>query len=409
MSGPSVGPLSDQSLAPKGGARETADDAENRPAAQQADPKTNRGATASEADPQSALPAKPDLSFEQDGEDLSPFSGSETEPRALDFQQELPGSGMSSPTNSSDAKALDGAETAHDTAVEDTSRSARSESHIDPSHSEMERAYAQAIMALVTAPRGPDDTFEAFLEQRLSVLFPDTRNLRKALRQVAVRLSYADGTYSPALRHRALATVEALLASAKRDRARTGGEADIIDPVKPVSTEPGRSYLSQRGGLVLFHPFLPLLFERLELLDSKRRLPKQHVPIARRALQLIGDPQAVEDQPTDPVEKLLLGLPQNWAAPTGKVAEPPDLALINSLLASVIERWGALGQTSPDGLREAFIRRNATLRAQEASWVLRVERGPFDMLLDQLPWSFGTVALPWMPEPCTVNWREQDG
>lgn len=276
--------------------------------------------------------------------------------------------------------------------------------------------YVRAVMALGSAPRGPDDLFETFLEKQLAVLFPDGKSRQNALRQVAARLSYSDGSYAPAMRTHALTVVEKLLSqnvpAVGQDQTLPApnrvSDRSKNDDNEAVSTDPKQAYLSQRGGLVLLHPFLPLLFGRLDLLDSKRQIPKSNIAVARRALQLIGDTQADEDQPTDAVEKLLLGVPQNWAVPGEKVSEQPDLALINSLLASVVERWGALGQTSPDGLRDAFICRNATLRRQDTAWSLRVENGPFDMLLDRLPWSFGTIGLPWMPEPCNVHWRDSN-
>ncbi|MFK7880976.1 contractile injection system tape measure protein [Roseobacter sp.] len=270
-----------------------------------------------------------------------------------------------------------------------------------------DKHYLQSVMALVTASRGPDDRFEPFLEKQLNAIFPEPETRQVALRHVAARLSYPDRTYSPALRNFALKTVEQLLSQSVSPPATNGAQVGDDGP-SAVAAHPNQAYLSQRGGLVLFHPFLPLLFERLSLLDNKRQIPKEKLCVARRALQLIGDPEAHEGQPTDPVEKMLLGLPQSWAASSGEKAESPDLALINGLLASVVERWGALGQTSVDGLRDAFICRNATLSPQEMAWMLRVEVGPFDMLLDRLPWSFGTIGLPWMPEPCVVHWRDGD-
>ncbi|MDW3223292.1 MAG: contractile injection system tape measure protein [Paracoccaceae bacterium] len=274
--------------------------------------------------------------------------------------------------------------------------------------------HIRAIMALVTAPRGPDDRFEAFLEARIADLFPDIPKRRNALRQVAARLSYSDRMYPPHLRQIALSSIEQLLSVLTSAKAPSEGDActetdrtgRVDQDAHPAS--PARAFLSERGGLILFHPYLPMLFERLALLDEKRQIPKENMPAARRALQVIADQEAPQDQPTDPVEKMLLGLPQNWALPSTHVLTPSDVALINSLLVSVIERWGALGQTSADGLREAFIRRNAVLKQQETGWILRVDIGPFDMLLDRLPWSFGTIALPWMPEPCIVHWRDSD-
>ncbi|WP_187428049.1 hypothetical protein ROLI_001650 [Roseobacter fucihabitans] len=288
----------------------------------------------------------------------------------------------------------------------DPTQPGASDDTITPALQNHDRDYLRAVMALVTAQRGSSEQFTSFLEDEMRQLFPDMQQRRSALRQIAARLSYSDGATAPGLRHQALAAVEALLSepvkAAENSTRQEGGEASAIAP------QGDEAYLSQRGGLVLFFPFVTLLFERLDLLDKNRQLPKQNIPAAQRALQLLADSAAPQDQPPDPVEKLLLGLAQNWTPAPVPAQNTADVELIDSLLVSVIERWGALGQTSPDGLRDAFIRRDAILRRQENGWLLHVESGPFDMLLDRLPWSFGTVALPWMPEPCTVHWRNTD-
>jgi hypothetical protein len=34
-----------------------------------------------------------------------------------------------------------------------------------------------------------------------------------------------------------------------------------------------------------------------------------------------------------------------------------------------------------------------------------VAPGPFDMLMDRLPWSFSLIRYPWMEEPLHVTWQ----
>ena len=38
------------------------------------------------------------------------------------------------------------------------------------------------------------------------------------------------------------------------------------------------------------------------------------------------------------------------------------------------------------------------------SWLLSVERQPYDLVLDRFSWSWAWLKLPWMPEPLTVEW-----
>ncbi|PTT76668.1 hypothetical protein DBR42_26570, partial [Pelomonas sp. HMWF004] len=71
----------------------------------------------------------------------------------------------------------------------------------------------------------------------------------------------------------------------------------------------------------------------------------------------------------------------------------------------VIQHWRILGTTSLAGLRESFLVRSAQLSLQDEAWRLAVEPGPFDMLLDQLPWGYTTLRHPWMERVIHVDWR----
>jgi hypothetical protein len=71
----------------------------------------------------------------------------------------------------------------------------------------------------------------------------------------------------------------------------------------------------------------------------------------------------------------------------------------------VVAQSGALGNTSVEGLREAFLRREGLMRREADGWTLTVSPRAYDMLLDRLPWGFGVVKLRWMAGPIHVKWR----
>ena len=77
----------------------------------------------------------------------------------------------------------------------------------------------------------------------------------------------------------------------------------------------------------------------------------------------------------------------------------------NLLLQAAIDHWGALGSTSPDGLREGFLKRPGKLSHLQTGWKLQIEHQTMDILLDRLPWGLGIVKLPWMQEMLKVEWR----
>ncbi len=82
-----------------------------------------------------------------------------------------------------------------------------------------------------------------------------------------------------------------------------------------------------------------------------------------------------------------------------------EMETVDSLVATMIERWRIIGNTSAAGLREAFLQRPGRLQRRQEEWHLRVEPRAYDMLLDQLPWNFSIIKHPWMKSPIHVAWR----
>ncbi|HVY69435.1 MAG TPA: contractile injection system tape measure protein, partial [Verrucomicrobiae bacterium] len=74
------------------------------------------------------------------------------------------------------------------------------------------------------------------------------------------------------------------------------------------------------------------------------------------------------------------------------------------MLEAVIANWGALKNTSPDGLRATFLQREGALRQVDDHWRLALARTGFDVLLDRLPWAISLIRLPWMPWRLQTDW-----
>ncbi|WP_195822701.1 contractile injection system tape measure protein [Roseobacter sp. MH60115] len=237
---------------------------------------------------------------------------------------------------------------------------------------------------------------------------PEADDRQNLLRHVITRLSYPVSGPSPALRYQVLRGLKELFDQMDRPAPDASGGADMADPRTP-DTEPTPRILSHQAGLVLFHPYYKLLFSRLQLLTEKNELQPDQLGRARSVLAALAG-EAAATAPLDPLVHVLLGLPDGATAPPPVPLTEDEAQLIEGLTRSVIAQWSALGQTSPAGLQEAFIRRDGQLWVDATGAHLRVDPGPFDVLLDSLPWSLDTVvALPWMPVPCHVIWRTQDG
>jgi hypothetical protein len=156
------------------------------------------------------------------------------------------------------------------------------------------------------------------------------------------------------------------------------------------------------AGIVLLHPFLATLFERLGVAAEGALLRPD------RALGILhflatGERRAPEHAIV--LAKLLCGLPVE--EPCGGPFDLADdeIAEANALLDAVIGHWEALGGASPDALRGTFLTRPGKLSRRGEDGLLQVEPQSFDLLLDRLPWGIGAVRLPWMRRMLWVEWR----
>jgi hypothetical protein len=162
--------------------------------------------------------------------------------------------------------------------------------------------------------------------------------------------------------------------------------------------------LSRAAGLVLLAPYLPVLFERLGLVRAGQA-PGLEAGPAMDVLQALLSRDVPERLDARPLERIVCGLPLEGPLPPPRPLEPEATGVVEDLLRAVVARWSAIGNTSVDGLREAFLQREGILRRTEAGWRLEVAPRSYDMLLDRLPWGISVLRTRWMPEAVHVAWR----
>lgn len=162
------------------------------------------------------------------------------------------------------------------------------------------------------------------------------------------------------------------------------------------------------AGLVILHPFLPALFERLGYLDEERKFVS--LALQERAVHLLRWLAGYELPHLDyqmPLDKVLCDLP--LAYPMGSEIEFTDMEKEEGrqVLRSVCQYWRPLNGTSPEGLQHSFLQRQGSIAYEDHTWIVRVEGQTLDILLDDLPWEISLLLLPWKEEMIIVEWQRE--
>lgn len=158
------------------------------------------------------------------------------------------------------------------------------------------------------------------------------------------------------------------------------------------------------AGLIILWPFLVRLFETLTLVYEQEFKDAESAERAVLILQYLVDESSEAAEHLLPLNKLLCGLDLMEPVSASIDISEQEKAECNKLLTAVIQHWTALKNTSIDGLRKAFLQREAILRVRDGGWLLQVERATHDILLDNIPWSIRMVKLPWMEDMIYVEW-----
>ncbi|TAM21792.1 MAG: hypothetical protein EPN68_11730 [Rhodanobacter sp.] len=193
----------------------------------------------------------------------------------------------------------------------------------------------------------------------------------------------------------------------ERPRVKSSRNAD--GSISPADDHPDNEAIYiVNAGLVLLANYAPRLFGVLGLVRDGAFVDEAARHRAVHCLVYLSDGHVDSEEHEWVLNKLLCGVPIDEVVPLA-VTMDELRPVLDDLLGAVIAHWKALGHTTPDGLRKTFLRRLGSLVEHEAHegehWRLKMQPGPFDVLLDQLPWAYGTIKLPWMKGAIHVDWR----
>lgn len=166
-----------------------------------------------------------------------------------------------------------------------------------------------------------------------------------------------------------------------------------------------QSVYIQNSGLVIVHPFLIYLFERLNLYKDQEWTSKRNHHKAILISQYLITGQSVFFENELVLNKIICGLEPFAVINTQIKLSKKDIAEANVMLESVIAYWKMLKNTSIEGLRETFLNRNGKLVFSEnGKYALWVEQKGVDVLMSHIPWGISMVKTPWMKNFLECNW-----
>ncbi len=185
-----------------------------------------------------------------------------------------------------------------------------------------------------------------------------------------------------------------------------GSDIEAVDtsesPDDFVELEQG-AYLGN-AGLVLLWPYLPRFFQTIGFADAKDFLGDMERERAVLMLQYLVSGETTFQEYELLLNKLLCGWPLLDSVACELDIQDRERQEADELLDAVVQNWQTLKNTSRDGMREAFLRREGRLNKDDLGWQLKVNRTSIDVLLESLPWGIGLIRLPWMDDALRVEW-----
>jgi hypothetical protein len=160
----------------------------------------------------------------------------------------------------------------------------------------------------------------------------------------------------------------------------------------------------QNAGLVLTVPFLPRLFSMLDMTSEQGWKDAASARRAPHLLQWLVDGRTSAPEPELGLNKVLCGLALTAPIEVSIEITEHEKDTCGQLLRAMISNWTIIAQTSVEGLRETFLRREGKLQAEVDRWNLKVQRKTLDVLVDQIPWSISVIHPAWMTLPLHVTW-----
>lgn len=181
-------------------------------------------------------------------------------------------------------------------------------------------------------------------------------------------------------------------------------EFDFILEDHPLLQKKPSAGMTRFGGLVLIAPFLPAFFNELKLTVDGVFPSEVEQHKALHLLNYLGSGKTSSPEYALMLHKLLCGIEITTPVPKSVKLSAAEKKEAMIFLDDIAGQWTTLRSTSGKALRDTFFQRNGILEKKDRSWLVRVERGPMDIMLDTLPWTISIIKAPWMQQLLQVEW-----
>jgi len=226
----------------------------------------------------------------------------------------------------------------------------------------------------------------------------DTESEKNVFKKILHNLSHENILLLKFLTELSIEEIEQILPAAAYKK-----EVDRFPENKPGDKREKKIYI-ENAGLCLLSVYLPHFFNQLKYLENGKF---KNIQIAVRAiyiLQYLVSGKTKTSEYLLQFNKLICSFHIEDPIATNIHLTKREKLEADNLITAVIRNWKSLKNTSAKGLRKSFLQRKGILSEGETTWILRVEKKGYDLLLDAIPWSYNIIKFPWMKKIIQVEW-----
>lgn len=164
------------------------------------------------------------------------------------------------------------------------------------------------------------------------------------------------------------------------------------------------SYSIDNAGLVILNPYLQAFFTELKLVKDGQFINRSAQVKAVQVLQHLATGKLKTPEHLLALNKIICGLDMAMPCPVRLRLSRKEKQDCEILLNAVVKNWKAINNTSIEGFRQSFLERNGVVKKVGNDWIVHVEKKGYDILLEDMPWSFRLLKFPWNEYFVHVQW-----